>query len=128
MFVPKAKLRKINYFHLETHGLKQSDQLMSFVVILFDLISIQVKVYESKVKLKVCMQTRSNMVEYENIEELYSSRICKCSKNNYKHFLIDPSFRPLFLPLDLCESCMKITKLCEFLFVLLLLLLLIFLG
>jgi hypothetical protein len=54
------------------------------------------------------------MVEYENIRELYSSRICKCSKNNYKHFLIDPSFRPYFLPLDLCESCMKITKLCEF--------------
>jgi hypothetical protein len=57
MFVPKAKLRKINYFHLQTHGLKQSDQLMSFVVILFDLISIQVKVYASKVNLRfVCKE------------------------------------------------------------------------
>lgn len=73
---------------------------------------------QARCELKVCMQTRSNMVEYENIGELYSSRICKCSKNNYEHFLIDPSFRPSFLPLDLCESCMKITKLCEFLFVL----------
>jgi hypothetical protein len=50
------------------------------------------------------------MFEYENIGELYSSRIFKCSKNNYEHFLIDPSFRASFLPLDLCESCMKITK------------------
>lgn len=92
--------------------------MMSFVVILFDLISIQVKGLCKQGELKVCMQTRSNMVEYENIGELYSSRICKCSKNNYKHFLIDSKFRPSFLPLDLCESCMKITKLCEFLFVL----------
>jgi hypothetical protein len=58
MFVPKTKLRKINDFHLQTHGLKQSDQLMSFVVILFDLISIQIKVYASKVNLRFCMQTR----------------------------------------------------------------------
>jgi hypothetical protein len=62
MFVPKDKLRKIDYFHLQTHGLKQSDQMMSFVVILFDLISIQVKGLCKQGELKVCMQTRSNMV------------------------------------------------------------------